>query len=232
MFYCHKYQLRSYLDTNFDKEGVTLSTTSSLSSDSFDKLSVFKHLSSHGAYYLAASLIIISLTIDLLFNDVKSFIVILLTILGVIIYSPFAKRFPLFKGFYTSLLCCAPLQYGLTIAKVDMNLLLYIPIIIFITGREILLDIYDLEGDKKNNIYTIPIRYGVAFSRTVCWTLMIVGCSSLIFLSGNIIGIFAACISALIVILLFIYKKGERTEILFTQIAMMLGCISIALLLH
>ncbi len=127
------------------------------------------------AYFGAFLFLIFALLIDVYFADFFAMYVIVLTVLAVWIYSPFSKRFPLFKGFYTAALCCAPLLYGLVLAKSEINIIAFIPIIVFIVGREIMLDIFDFKGDHISGLKTIPIFLGKNLSRTLSWISMYLG---------------------------------------------------------
>lgn len=173
-----------------------------------------------------------SLIIDLFYKDSSSFLIILITLIGVIIYSPFAKNNPLFKGLFTALLCCSPLMYGLFIVKHDINFIFLLPILVFIIGREILLDIYDFESDLFYKMKTIPNLIGISLSKRISWGLMISGCMGMFLLSQkNIISIFLSLAGIIIISYLAFTQQNEKREIFFTRIVMLIGSITAAMII-
>jgi len=103
------------------------------------------------SYYLC-SLIANNMVRDIISN----------TIIITYLYTPVFKSIPLIKNVIVALIITqAPLTGALIVGG---NYQYVIPAIIylfnFIMWQEIMLDIIDINGDKKNNINTIPVLYG------------------------------------------------------------------------
>jgi 4-hydroxybenzoate polyprenyltransferase len=84
------------------------------------------------------------------------------TIIFTYLYTPIFKSIPLIKNVIVALVITqAPLTGALIVGGNYYNVF---PAIIylfnFIMWQEIMLDIMDINGDKKNNINTIPVLYG------------------------------------------------------------------------
>lgn len=174
----------------------------------------------------------IALLIPLSFHLYEASIVIGLTILGILFYSPFSKKHSLFKGIYTSLLCCSPILYANVLASKSIPPVAYLAIILFITGREILLDIYDHNGDKKNNLRTIPVVFGLKNSIIASWLLMYSSTLVIFTISksnSTILALTSISLFLLTICLRFPLKK-QSLVINLTRIIMLLACISLAYL--
>jgi 4-hydroxybenzoate polyprenyltransferase len=69
------------------------------------------------------------------------------TALLLVLYTPFARRIPLFKGFYVALLCISPLYYGSQASGAQYPWTPYVLLFLFIVGREALMDSNEVRGD-------------------------------------------------------------------------------------
>jgi len=102
------------------------------------------------------------LTINYLDKNLE--LIVLLAIGNIIIYTPILKKITFIKNISCAgIISFAPIISGLTtIVDNDYSLLLILTGITFLGSlySEILLDIRDYEGDKKNNINTIPVLFG------------------------------------------------------------------------
>lgn len=85
----------------------------------------------------------------------------------IIFYTPFFKKIPLIGNITVSLLLSMVFIVTSIYITNTIHLSLY-PLIIFsfilMLIREIVKDIQDINGDKKNNVYTLPVRYGITFA--------------------------------------------------------------------
>ena len=172
---------------------------------------------------------ILASVIDILYKDYTSLLVIMFTIVGVAFYSPFSRRIPLFKGFYTALLCCAPLIYGLTIVRYPINFYYLIPIVIFVIGRELMLDVFDLAGDSIYKLKTIPIYLGKWLSLNLSWLCMYLGSYILFVMAHNPAGNIFSALSLLTIMsaYLLIYRKSNAFFEITTRIALLIGSVAI-----
>lgn len=118
------------------------------------------------SYYLS-SIITNNLVRDIISNS----------IIFTYLYTPVFKSIPLIKNIIVSLIITqAPLTGALI---VDGNIQNVIPAIIyifnFIMWQELMLDIIDMNGDKKNNIKTIPVLYGYKIANIVGLVFLLLG---------------------------------------------------------
>ena len=85
----------------------------------------------------------------------------------IILYTPFLKKIPLIGNITVSLLLSMVFIVTSVYITNAISILLY-PLIIFsfilMLIREIVKDIQDIEGDKKNNVHTLPVIFGISFS--------------------------------------------------------------------
>ena len=85
----------------------------------------------------------------------------------IILYTPFFKKIPLIGNIIVSLLLSMVFIVSSIYITNTIHISLY-PLIIFsfilMLIREIVKDIQDLDGDKKNNVHTLPVKYGIRLS--------------------------------------------------------------------
>ncbi len=95
-------------------------------------------------------------------NTLLELSIYLITTLGVVFYNFIVKKYSLLKSYFTSALVCIPLFFDVTIYKYE-KILFLIPTatFLFILGREFLMDVRDLDGDKLSGIITTPMVIGI-----------------------------------------------------------------------
>jgi len=114
------------------------------------------------AMYLSMVLILVLLIGMLLYlNDNTVNLYSSCILLGVILYSPFAKHVSSLKGLFTAILCISPILYSSAYLDVPISVWLLTTIMIYIFGREIVLDVFDLKADENSNYITIPSIIGI-----------------------------------------------------------------------
>lgn len=92
-------------------------------------------------------------------GNIYEFILYLFAIIGVITYNLIVKIYALSKTIFTAIICSLPVFYVVCIFNYQhIYFLIPIATIVFIAGRELLMDIKDIEGDKKSGIITIPMK--------------------------------------------------------------------------
>lgn len=99
--------------------------------------------------------------ISLIGNNLPRFILSNSIIFGYL-YTPIFKNFTFVKNFVVSLVISQSIVVGCLVVNGDFKLIIPCLTYLFnlIIWQEIILDINDMEGDKENNIQTIPVKYG------------------------------------------------------------------------
>lgn len=132
-----------------------------------------------------------SCIIMLLFTEYMTFtylplhmqIMIQLAILDIIIYTPLLKPITLLKNISCASLVSFSLYFnGIAANNINMTPMKNIEMLWIATRliffgsfvNEIVMDIRDYEGDKLNNIYTIPVRYGLLESWKITYSLLMI----------------------------------------------------------
>lgn len=80
-------------------------------------------------------------------------------------YTTIGKRSGLPGNFLVSICVAIPFVYGSVVVsnRIDLNVLLFVSMVFLSnTGREITKGIVDIEGDRKQNIKTLAVRFGLA----------------------------------------------------------------------
>lgn len=118
----------------------------------------------------------------------------LFALVGVIVYNLIIKYAAIFKTLSAALICVLPIVY---VATFEENILHTLPIAvmtyIYILGREIRMDILDYDGDKAENIKTLPILFGNNFSAIISqiliYSAILLSCVLLIYKQTIVCGI-------------------------------------------
>jgi len=126
------------------------------------------------AYFLLIFFLAITEFINIYFLPINLQYIIHLSLLYTFIYTPILKKIPLIKNLSCATIVSSSIYVGglatITNMNINTNLntnininLLYQSILLVFLGslyNEILLDISDYDGDKKNNIFTIATIFG------------------------------------------------------------------------
>ena len=91
----------------------------------------------------------------------KELAVYLAAILGICAYNHVVRYAAAYKGIYTGLLSSLPYVYLLSHYRYPQVFWLFpVAVALFISGRELWMDIHDAEGDRSVGLRTLPIRHG------------------------------------------------------------------------
>ncbi len=156
-------------------------------------------------------------------------IVLAFTSLALVAYSPLAQRFPLGKGAYVAVLCCAPLLYGSLASGVQRSWLSYATLASFVLGREALMDSDELVGDSAFGMETIAAILGGRRTRQIGMTVMVSSAVLLVGIERGSIGRIAATATLLSLTFVFLWpglSDGRRIHL--SRFPMLTGAVAIA----
>lgn len=176
---------------------------------------------------LAEFLLTCSVGLTIFLQDEHAVYVIAVSILGVLVYSDLSRNFPMLKGVATAVLCCSPLAYGSVVAKVPVPVVTYLCLIVFIAGRELLLDVLDLEGDVRAGIRTIPARLGAPQSRLIGWMLMVLGLIALAIISPGVSRYILVGAILSLGLVGFVYRRSEAVGLDWSRVTLILGIVAV-----
>ena len=144
-------------------------------------------------------------------------------------YSYAARIAPLLKGFFTGLLTCLPMFLGFAAAGVGVPVWLLASIVVFISGREILIDIDDKVSDGKVGMITIPHYVGGNRAFVLGTTLMFVGLLMAYFDNNNLIAQLIIISAMFLLFLLILYRRriGTAGIIAWSRIPMLLAVLTL-----
>ncbi|PTW61684.1 4-hydroxybenzoate polyprenyltransferase [Breoghania corrubedonensis] len=160
--------------------------------------------------------------------DSHIFVLSIIGILALLGYSPIARSKPSIKGLYTALLTCIPFIIGYSLADSQVPFDFILILLVFITGREILIDLNDQEADMRASLRTIPVIIGRRESRFLSWALMIFAIGSGIFIVESNISrvVMAASLLALLTVAIF-FRKSDSRAIGWSRIPMALSVVAL-----
>lgn len=117
---------------------------------------------SYGVYI---ALVLISILISFFLNDIV-FIIVLLSIVLLFVYSKYLKRIPLLGNITVAFLTGLVFIYGgVVIGNPSAAIIPAVFAFLINFIREIIKDMQDVDGDKLVNVVTFPIKYGFQKSK-------------------------------------------------------------------
>lgn len=187
-------------------------------------------LSIRKAYVFAALFIAIGVGVELAISSAECVFVMVLTAVGVALYSPTSKAFPLSKTVFTAILTTAPFFYGAALYSVPVPIPAVALCVIFVTMREALMDTVEVDGDLKSGIKTIGLYMGPFYGRLFPWLGMAISLGMSYFVvETKVSSIIVLAGLASLLAAWGISRKNEDFAIYLTRVPMLLASISIPL---
>lgn len=177
----------------------------------------------------ALCLIVISVLLPIIRFQWHTVCVVLAAAVGIVFYSPMAARHPLWKNAYTAVLCLLPFAIGYSELRsipiaAPLGMLL-----LFIWGRELLLDVQDSKGDIAAGVRTLGGRLPQSLGVILSWAAMLIAaCGLMAVASGNLQISLASSAAALTLLCATMYPVSASSSTLTTRLVMLLGGLSIA----
>lgn len=110
----------------------------------------------------------------------------LISIVGVATYNIFVKRLSLSKTILTAAVSVLPIIYVITtLSYPRVYMLVPIGAMSFLLGRELLMDIRDIDGDRASGIRTVPMLLGSDATAKVGFLLLVLCGAILIFFAAH-----------------------------------------------
>jgi 4-hydroxybenzoate polyprenyltransferase len=184
-------------------------------------------LSREGAAWLAAAMLLIAGLLSVAIRSGRA--VGSTTAALLFLYSPAAKRFPLWKDVYMAVLCCAPLWYGGTVGGAQFPWTSYAALACFVFGREVLMDSDELPGDSRAGMRTIAAVLGTRRTAGIGQAVMLLAAGSLAALVHGRMAISAAALTLVSLLAIFGWPGLDLTRrIGLSRLPMMLGSVALA----
>lgn len=136
-----------------------------------------KDLTTEEVLYFSTYLGLLSYYLSSLINNNLIRHIISNTIIVTYLYTPVFKNIPLLKNIIVSLIITQSPLTGALIVNGDIKSVMPAMTYLFnfMMWQELMLDIIDLDGDKKNNIKTIPVLYGYKNANIIGLGFLILG---------------------------------------------------------
>lgn len=192
------------------------------------KLVAIGLVSTRSARLFSWLLSLAAILVAIVTNRELSAAIIGVSLFGVALYSAVAKNLPLAKGLATAVLCCAPFAYAAELSGIHFPLQLYAFLIVFIVGRELLLDVRDFEGDWASGIRTLVWYIGLPFSRVIGWALMVASLGFGVFYTTGLGEYFFVGALASLGLCGWIYLRNENLGLAWSRLTLLVGVIAVA----
>jgi geranylgeranylglycerol-phosphate geranylgeranyltransferase len=187
----------------------------------------------HWALVIGLLLIVSAIVFSLIsYNSNFELFLYLTSVVGVITYNFFVKHFAISKTVLTAAVSTLPLVYVVTTLDYP-SIYLMIPLgaMLFLVGRELLMDIRDIKGDSVSGITTLPMVIGTELTAKVGF-LLLISCGIILlcftFRAWSIQNLSLTClilVSSLLVSFYWSYKAGryQRAIIISLYLPMLCG---------
>ncbi len=97
------------------------------------------------------------------------------------------------KFIYTAVIVAIPMLFVIHKCQIKINsIIMFVVVVFYISGKELMMDIYDMEGDKQAKQYTIPVSIGEKVTFIISCVLQLIALvlfSLNVNTSGCVIGI-------------------------------------------
>jgi len=162
------------------------------------------------------------------FVNTTCFVIALITAIFAIIYDAYLKKIKLLGNFYIAYVMAIPFVFGSSAVQqsesifmmIDSSVII-IALIAFLagSGREIMKDVMDYDGDRKQGVKSFPRYIGVVWSKRIAsfFYLIAVGLSSLPFLQSSFTIYYRNYVYLGIVLLTDIILLYTTIQLLFNQ---------------
>ncbi len=129
----------------------------------FDRPIVSGDISKNAALALSLFLFLAGFALVIIFSNLYCELFVLLLVLLALIYDKLLKPLPLAGNFFIAFSMCAPFIYGnLLVSTYFSPLVVLLLLIVFFVGvgRELIITIRDVRGDRASGAKTLPILIG------------------------------------------------------------------------
>ncbi len=180
------------------------------------------------ALFAISSLMSIAFLIDILMNNPASTLFTSLVFALLIFYTVTSKRFPITKNLFTAVLCLSPFVYPQMIVGKQIDPVIYLSVLMFIFGRELLIDSsIDYDSDNSQNIRTIAVILRKPANAIYSWAFMFLGLIILVSFPGlNILPYVVSVLLLIVSVLLYVSHKLWSTAMRVTLAAMVISAIA------
>jgi geranylgeranylglycerol-phosphate geranylgeranyltransferase len=144
------------------------------------------------------------------------FLLYAVSIVGVAVYNIFVRHLTLSKTFLTSAVSSLPVLYVIVTLQYPAEYLL-IPVAtsLFLLGRELLMDVRDMAGDRHAGIKTTPLLIGPLWTSKIGFLLLMTSSALLLTFSirvssvRNLVLSYFICFSVVVMTVLWQYRSGK-----------------------
>jgi 4-hydroxybenzoate polyprenyltransferase len=184
-------------------------------------------LSRKSAAWLALAMLIAAFLFSLAAGPGK----VILTISSVLLllYSPVKKRYPLCKDIYVAGLCCLPLYYGVVVGGRQGSWFSYAVLACFVLGREIWMDADELQGDSNSGMRTVAAIVGGQEAMWIGMGLMLLAAVALAAVTHGMVAMSISAASFISLACVFAWPGlNQSRRIEWSRGPMLLGAMAIA----
>lgn len=104
-------------------------------------------------------------------KSITEFVIVFLGISGAAAYNLIVVYAACLKNIWTGMLCSLPLIWFAAKGRIDWTIIVIV--FIYVTGRELLMDVVDLPGDEAAGVRAIPWWIGPAYSSLIGFSLIV-----------------------------------------------------------
>jgi 4-hydroxybenzoate polyprenyltransferase len=154
--------------------------------------------------------------------------VLVLTVVALVLYTPFARHLPLLKGLYVAGLALTPLYYASVVSHANFSGAAYALLALFVFGRETLMDAHEVLGDQRAGLRTIAAALGQSDARWLGAGMMFVSMAGLNLVTRGVLGRTSAILSIVsLLCVLFWPRVDDGRRIAFSRLPMLAAAVAL-----
>ena len=190
-------------------------------------------ISSRAALWFGVALIVSSCLVSfLVFRSKLQLILYFISIVGVGLYNLVVKYLSLSKTFLTAAISVLPILYvTTTLSYPPIYLLVPLAGVFFLLGRELLMDVRDINGDRVSRMKTLPMLIGSRTTATAAFLLLVLCGGILVIFTMQVWSVRNATLTGVIILSSFVlpylwsYRGGKyrRSVIISLYVPILCG---------
>lgn len=171
-----------------------------------------KLISKSTALWIGYLLFLLSMVTALFASrNVYEMLIYVFVAIAAFVYGRFIDYLGKIKSIYTSIIITIPLLFVVNKCRIEVSsFFLFLSVVLYISGKELIMDIYDIKGDREAGQFTLPIIFGEKNVFALSAVAQLISLGFFYFKLNVSFGVIAFCYITLL-ICYYVWIQNNRT---------------------